>query len=280
MANIDTLVEDIYGLFSDDDTAPFSERSTREFAERLSQKICNRIAEGRVHGRLRLSNLGTPCRRQLYYRINAPDEAEPLSPEARIKFLFGDILEEMLLWLAKEAGHEVTDEQKEVDLYGVKGHIDGRIDGVLVDVKSASSFSFDKFKSHLSPDADGFGYLTQLDAYQHADSNEDVPGREGMGGFLVIDKTLGKICLDKHPRSGVNYEEKVREIQDDLGREVPPPRGFAPVPEGKSGNERLDVVCSYCAFKKKCYPGLRTFIYSGGPKFLTKVVRTPDVPEL
>ncbi len=40
------------------------------------------------------------------------------------------------------AGHEVTDEQKEVELEGLKGHIDCKINGRVVDIKTASGFSF------------------------------------------------------------------------------------------------------------------------------------------
>jgi hypothetical protein len=42
---------------------------------------------------------------------------------------------------------------------------------------------------------------------------------------------------------------------------------------------KLGTGCSYCAFKKHCWPGLRGFAYSGGPRYLTNVVKTPDVPE-
>ena len=61
-----------------------------------------------------------------------------------IAFLFGDIVEEVVLFLARAAGHEVTDEQKEIEINGVRGHIDGRVDGLPVDVKSASSYSYRK----------------------------------------------------------------------------------------------------------------------------------------
>jgi len=42
----------------------------------------------------------------------------------------------------------------------------------------------------------------------------------------------------------------------------------------------LPVGCSYCAFKHECYPELRTFIYSNGPKFLVEVARAPTVMEV
>ena len=64
--------------------------------------------------------------------------------------------------------------------------------------------------------------------------------------------------------------------------EQPPDRGFDPVPQSTknpNGNEKLSSACSYCDFKKECYPGLRKFIYSDRPVFLTKVVKKPMVYE-
>ena len=60
---------------------------------------------------------------------------------------------------------------------------------------------------------------------------------------------------------------------------VPPSRGFKPEADGKSGNMKLGVNCSYCDFKEKCHPGLRTFMYYKGTVFLTKVERVPDVKD-
>jgi hypothetical protein len=277
--NIKTLVGDIYGLFSNKKTEAFSEASIRDFSERLGRKISTRVSDERSPPALRLSNIGTPCRRQLYYRINSPESSEPLPPEARIKFLFGDILEELLLWLATEAGHTVKGEQDEVTFHGVKGHRDAIIDGHLVDAKSASSYSFNKFASHLTPDGDAFGYIPQLQTYLRS-SEEDPDLRDkDAASFLVIDKTLGKITLDTHEKDSVDYERKVDELREILARDKPPPRDFSPEPFGKSGNEKLPVVCSYCAFKKLCHPHVRTFVYSTGPVYLTKVTREPDVYE-
>lgn len=276
---IKTLVEDIYGLFSDKKTEAFSDDSIRDFSERLGRKISTRIADERGPPTLRLSNIGTPCRRQLYYRLRYENLAESLPPEARLKFLFGDILEELLLWLASEAGHKVEGEQDEVSFHGVKGHRDAIIDGHLVDCKSASSYSFDKFAAGLTPSGDAFGYIPQLQTYLRASAEDGRLLDKDRGSFLVIDKTLGKITLDTHEKDSVDYEKKVDELRSIIAQDTPPPRDFAPEPFGKSGNEKLPVVCSYCPFKKLCHPGVRTFIYSTGPVYLTKVVREPDVYE-
>lgn len=279
MKSINTLVEDIYGLFGKEDYIPL-EDAVAEFGHKLSSKVSSRIAETRGKQSLRLSNMGTPCERQLYYRVNYHDEAAPLPPEVRMKFLMGDILEELLLFMAAEAGHTVTGEQDEVSINGVLGHRDAVIDGVLVDVKSASSFSFNKFNSGLDLDSDSFGYLGQLSSYLYASRNDPLVLDKDGAAFLVIDKTLGKICLDYHRFSRIDYDRVANQKKEMVSSPVPPARGFKPEPDGKSGNMKLGVNCSYCDFRKKCHPGLRTFMYYSGPRFLTSTVRTPDVPEI
>lgn len=276
MAKIETLVPDILSLFATD-RLPISEPSVSDFADKLSKKIATRVTEERARPTLRLSNLGSRCNRQLWYKINRSEQAEALRPEVRVKFLFGDILEEMLLFLAREAGHDVQGEQDELNLNGVIGHRDAVIDGVVVDVKSASSRSFEKFAAGLGPDMDDFGYLTQLDTYLHA--SDDVADTS-RGAFFVIDKQLGKICLDFHNKSKVDYKSVVERKQAMMAKSEPPPRAFQAEPDGKSGNMKLPTACSYCAFKKTCWPGVRTFAYANGPRYLTQVKKTPDVPEV
>lgn len=270
MPKIDTLVEDIYGLFKHE--VSFSKETVRELGTSLGDMLVRRLSEKRQNDYLRLSNLGTPCRRKLWYSVCSPQLAEPLPPATRIKFLFGDILEQLLLFLARAAGHLVTDEQKEVEIAGVKGHIDGLIDGELVDCKSASTYSFNKFKSHSLGDDDAFGYLTQLGSYGAALNSK-------RNHFLAIDKTLGHITLDTWEQPDVDYTQMVEDSRAMLAQDQPPERTFSDVPDGKSGNRKLGVACSYCPFKLTCWNGLRQYNYARGPVYLTVVNREPRVAE-
>jgi hypothetical protein len=287
---IETLVEDIYGLFRS--SKKLSTEGIKSFGQRLADHISHRITSSHDAPTLRMSNLGTPCDRKLWYSVRAPELAEPLPPEAHMKFLFGDILEELILFLAKESGHDVTRQQEEVDLYGVKGHIDGVIDGVLVDVKSASSYSYRKFKEGLRRGADAFGYLTQLGGYREAlNKTGRVQETTGDGAlqdqsvskraaFVAVDKQLGHICVDVHEGDlDQDYEKLINSKRAVLSSGRPPQRAFQATADGKSGNYKLGVECSYCPFKKVCWPGVRTFLYSDGPRFLVRVEREPNVPE-
>jgi hypothetical protein len=221
-----------------------------------------------------MSNIGTKCRRRLWYRVNTPEAAEQLKASDRIKFLFGDLIEELAIFLAEISGHEVRGKQDELAINGVIGHRDAVIDNVVVDVKSASSRSFEKFENHLTRDTDSFGYIDQLGVY-HSSSQDGVD--PDVAAFLVIDKQLGKVTLDAHPRSEVNYEKEIEDIKSIVSAPNPPVRYYSDVPDGKSGNRKLCVECSYCEFKEKCWSNLRTFYYASGPRYLTEVYREPKV---
>lgn len=241
--------------------------------------VAQRLDPGPREPTLRLSNIGSPCERKLWYSINTPELGEALRPEAKIKFLFGDILELLLLFLAREAGHKVEGEQDVLNHHGVVGHRDCIIDGRVVDCKSASSYSFKKFSENGLQGNDPFGYLSQLGSYLDASRDDPRVTDKEQGSFLVIDKTLGKICLDTYKLDPVT-PEYVQGKKDVVAQNMPPKRGFSDEPEGKSGNRKLGVNCSYCEFKSACYPRLRSFAYSYGPVHLTWVEKEPKVPEI
>lgn len=230
---------------------------------------------------LRLSNYGKPLR-QLWYEVKGITPDSSLPANAKFKFLYGDLIESLVLLLAHEAGYAVIDQQREVEVDGVKGHIDCIIEGVLVDVKSASTFSFNKFKSGLIRQDDPFGYCLQLSAYSKA-----LGGLEG--AFLVVDKTLGNIHLERFSREELaqyDVSKRIAEDREALAKDIPPERCYEPVPFQKAGNEKLSIGCSYCAWKFSCWKdanngeGLKTYQYSNGPVFLTKVVKEPRVEKL
>jgi len=264
--NISTLVEDIYSVF--DEGKDIDPKEAETFGVSLGKLVIDRLRK-REKPYLRLSNLGKPCLRQLWYSINTAELGEKLSGPARIKFLIGDITEAVVLFLAKLAGHSVTDEQADVEVDGVSGHIDALVDDELVDVKSASPFSHQKFKDGLTPDKDSFGYLTQLASYGKSKGKK-------RGHFLSVDKVLGNLHLDTHdPLPEIDLDGRVRTAREVLDANTPPPRAFDDVPDGKSGNRKLGVNCSYCEFKQTCWPGLRTVAYANGPRYLTRILREP-----
>jgi hypothetical protein len=247
----------------------------------ISLKCQERFAANERKGSLRLSKLGDECPCALWYSVNHPELAESIQPWAQIKFMYGDILEALVIALAKAAGHTVEGEQDAVTVDGIVGHRDCIIDGCLVDVKSANSRSFEKFKSKAVMEADIFAsaYLCQLDAYLVGSSEDPRLRVKDRGYLLAIDKVLGHMVLYEHKLRESFIRQRVDEFKQLVVQPNPPRCTCGIVDDGKSGNQRLDVKASYNPYKYCCKTGLRTFLYSDGPRYLTKVVREPDVPE-
>lgn len=279
LKTIDTLVDDIYGLVDQGGEIP--EEMVAEFAKDLAGIVAERLSGEPREPYLRLSNLGTKCDRRLWLEIRHPELVEALPPEAKLKFLIGDLHEAILLFLARASGHSVEGQQDRITLEGVKGHRDAVIDGVLGDVKSASSFGFQKFEDGLTKDKDDFGYITQLNSYLEGSQDDPLVTEKSKAFFLASDKTLGKITVDIHEKdTETDYRELARQKQDMLKEDTLPPRAFSDEEDGKSGNRKLGTYCSYCPVKFSCWPNLKIYAYSGRPRFLTKVVRPPKVPRV
>lgn len=280
---IETLIKDIYTLLETKEIPEGVDLDAEceAFGKVMAQVMREQFDEYDAKGRLRLSAIGKPDRK--IYQAYQGIVGEPIRGATYIKFIYGHLVEAMLLSLTRLSGHSVTDEQKEAYVDGVKGHMDGRIDGVLMDVKSCSSYGFKKFKNNTLHEDDPFGYIAQLKAYAHSEGDTDY-------GWLAMDKQNGTLAwLHYNERNkeakyydAINWdvEERVKHIKKLVGEDVLPDQCYAEVPDGKSGNMKLASGCSYCEFKATCYPDLRTFHYSNGPRYLTKVVKDPKVLEI
>ena len=284
MKTIDTLVEDIYNLFEPSIINKISEEDLEKYLKEFTKSVTNNIKivlneQPKKQRKLSLSSIGKPTR-QLWYDKHSNSEARPLSPSTRIKFLYGHILEDLLILLSRVAGHTVTEEQKEVEVEGIKGHQDCKIDGVLVDCKSASGYAFKKFANNRLADDDPFGYIAQISAYS---AGNDV--KEAY--FLAIDKQHGNIALTKvHDMEMINAKERVQYLKGALDSKTIPDRCYSDIPEGVSGNRKLAIGCVFCAHKRECWSdanqgkGLRAFKYEKGPTYLTQVSKEPRVEEI
>lgn len=281
----ETIPNDIYKLLTSK-TMAVEDEDEREaiiqhFADECAQMLREAMGPEQVRkGRLRLSAIGKPDR-QIYNDYHSND-AEPHSGATYIKFLYGHLTEAMLLALVKLSGHKVTDEQKQCRVAGVRGSMDCNIDGVVVDVKSASSYGFKKFKDARLPYDDPFGYVGQIKGYAHSEGNPLI-------GWLAMDKQNGTLAwlgydLDNlppelEPIMGYDIEARVEALKKLVEGPIPQ-RCYDDVPDGKSGNRKLASGCSYCSHKYQCWENLRTFLYSSGSKYLTVVDTTPRVVEL
>mgnify|MGYP003120701528 FL=1 len=283
MKKINSLIKDIYNLFKDNKGCKLKTKDRDAIIDVCVENIRDQLTSSimgndRDASRLRMSNVGYPDRK-IWYQCNNTQQEE-LQDNDPIKFLYGHIIEELVFCFAKLSGHKVTDQQKETTLEGIKGHIDGRIDGVLVDVKSASPISYRKFKDRTLYSDDPFGYIDQLSSYATALKDKEA-------GFLVMNKISGELCwMGLDELEIADTSNRIKFLKGMVTSTTPPPKCYPDVPEGKSGNYKLSINCFYCSYKKECWAdannghGLRTFMYKKGPVHLTRVSRVPDVPEV
>lgn len=273
--SLDTLVKDIYDLMLSKKTLNDLDSVADKFGKEMSTILKQTFKpvsynKDNVH-KLRMSNIGK-SHRYLWYHYNGY-QGEKLQAHTLIKFMYGHLIEEMVLALVRLAGHEVTDEQKEAELQDITGHMDCKIDGVVVDVKSTSSYGFKKFKDGTLYNDDPFGYINQIKGYTKAENATE-------GAFLAMDKQNGTLTVLNIDTTDNDIEEQIVNIKKMVKEKEPPVHCYDLVPDGKSGNMKLSVGCSYCQFKKHCYPDLRAFAYSTGPKFLAVVKKQPNVHEI
>jgi len=286
LTDILTLIPDIYSYLNGaGDEHPDRDRIIEEFKEECGS-IIRRFTEERNtprQFRLRPSNMGYPVRK-LWFMANTPQPETEEQSHRPLMFLFGSLTEALLVCVAKLTGkHEVTDQQKTVGLGGLEGNIDAIVDGNLVDVKSASPFSFNAMRNGSltsnKPEDDPWGYRDQASFYTRADNRNDFY-------WLTFDKSSGELALTKFDalagmKSRKVLEEQIARTSEILKQPNPPAElCYQPVLDGKSGNEQLHKICSMCPFKKTCFPEIRVFKYANGLKYLTKVVRVPDVEEV
>jgi hypothetical protein len=282
--NHKTLVKDVLGVLDSKSSFEADPDDIAEFVDGVgfavikAQQEHTKVRDEKV---LYASEVGEPCRRKLWYKLHYPERGEYISNQTRLKFLYGDILEEVLLYLAKVSGHTVTQKQASIvhefdDGWQIRGRIDAVIDNEIVDVKSASPYGYEKMvENGLTKDNDAFGYSGQLNFYQdHKDQLEGDIGNQPR--FFVMDKQNGKIGLASAAPGIASLEQIKDEVKNPA---LIPERGFEDQ-DWTNGNRKLGVNCSYCAFKKDCWPGLRVFDYSRGPVWATSVKKVPKNVEI
>ena len=134
---IDTIATDIKTLvagISNGKPANVTEENMDKFLKNIKEAFNswnNPVRE--KDGKLRMSVLGKPPR-QLWYDRFSPKKTKSYDASLNIKFLYGHILEHLLLYLAELTGHKIGDQQKKVEIDNIKGHIDATVDGEVCDV--------------------------------------------------------------------------------------------------------------------------------------------------
>jgi hypothetical protein len=285
MKNVYTLVSDIYQLMETKEVAEGVdlESAIDLFGENVKELMRNEFGGRKRDGRkLRMSNIGREDR-YLWNVYNDVETSDDIQGHTYVKFLYGHLIEEMLLFLTRAAGHEVTDEQKKCEVNGISGSMDCKINGIVTDVKSVSTYGFRKFKDGSLAYDDPFGYVAQIKGYAASEG-------ETRYGWLAMDKQNGHLTYlmyDENDTQAPVYDlikfdisERIDHVKKLVEHPTPPDVCYGTIDDGKSGNQKLAVGCSYCSYKQVCWPSVRAFAYSSGPRYLTEVINEPKVPEI
>lgn len=285
MKKLNNLVPDIYKILdslTEGKELKISEEMYEEFGKDMADALRHwSTPQDRTEKEiLRMSNIGRPERRLWFDAHTQTETTEKLEPNIQIKFLYGHLLEVLLLFFVKLSGHKLTNMQKEITVNGIKGHMDCMIDGEVVDVKTASGYAYKKFKEGTLSEDDSFGYLAQLAGYEKAEGTNK-------GGFLVMNKETGELCTYiPDDMEKPNIVSKIENVKELIVKNEPPEFCYDPVPEGASGNMKLARGCTWCPHKIECHKdandgqGLRVFNYAKGPVYFTKIVKEPKVEEV
>lgn len=216
---------------------------------------------------LRLSSIGKCLRAQAYGLQDIPKK--PIGHRQKLTFLMGDIIEELVVLLAKHAEVKLTDEQKEVMFHGVPGHIDGMVDDNYVfECKSMAEIGFNNFvRSGMD---DSFGYLSQLNSYASALGSDMLwVGWNKNTCHLheevckvdkgLVERTKGNIDKLKANPNPESYPRLDCFKEETFGRKTK-----ANGMNNKTGNVLLDAPCSYCDYAEACWDGKVTKYLRGG----------------
>jgi hypothetical protein len=242
-----------------------------EFRDEISYAITRQLFRKREEkASLRLSGIGK-CLRGQAYTMHGHKPNQP-APQAKMKFLYGDIVEALVVILAKHAGVLLSDEQKEVHLEDVMGHIDGIVlhDDIkyLFECKSMSEQSFKRFVQVGMSD-DPFGYVSQANSYAYALGLDHIV-------WVGVCKSTGKM------------HEEIRKVDTDLAKRTIEnirrlkscrnPTQFDRFPakeetfgrktkkngmDNRTGNILLDTGCGYCNHNRTCWGSEVTLFLRG-----------------
>lgn len=224
---------------------------------------------------LRMSNIGR-ARCQLWFDKNKPEAAEPMQPFFLMQMIIGDITEAVFKGLLRAASVDFGDTETvvlKIEGAEIKGSYDLYLDGKIDDIKSASPWSYkNKFESfNTLADSDSFGYVAQLVGYAAA-KGVDV------GGWWVINKSDGafKYVAAEDVDVAVILEDIAYTVNY-INNDAPFRREYDAQPElfyGKpTGNMVLPDACTFCSYKKTCWPELQTL-----PKLVTKANTKDPAP--
>jgi hypothetical protein len=228
------------------------------FGDQARWSFLRQIGQERQEWRLRPSD--QKCSRQSWYKRMGKEEIADTGKFGT--FLFGDVAEAFAVTILHIAGVDVVDYQTQVTIpTGLKEDTFGTTDLLikwgghlwLVDVKSASSWSFEKAQAGLVDDA--FGYKKQIKTYLMAPELMALGVDRGM--LLFFNKETGRqFCeVPVPPPTTAEIQEWKTHCKTVMGDTEPdrPVWAITDLRPRLKVLELADVRCRYCPFIHTCW---------------------------
>jgi hypothetical protein len=244
--NINTVIPDIYNVMKSKEYSGDLQTIAMQAGREVEEAIKNAFEPYEQKTNLRMSGIGR-CERAQWYAVKGYTPEE-LDGSVYLTFLQGHVLEAVIVALVKLAGHRIEDQQKKHTVEGINGSQDCTIDGELVDIKTASAWSWDNKFTPTGIADDGFGYIKQLSAYGKNDNREH-------GYFLALNKNKSTLKLCKQELEQ-DVDTFIVDLKDKMESDTPPMRLAKATTLTKQGEEKLCMTCAFCNFKNDCYGSL------------------------
>ena len=246
-----------------------SPSAIKDFAKECEESVERQLNKKRKFS-IRMSGLGRPLCQQLLDRRGMKED---MDYNALFRFMFGDLVESVIVLIMEQADVEIVDKQKAVKL-DIAGHtVTGTLDLILRDemgvekvwdVKSASEWAF-KFKytgfggyDKIKED-DPFGYVMQGHLYGEATG---LP----FGGWIVVNKSSGEIAMVEAPDwQEEDRKEYLKDAEVRVKRLLDPNPDFVKPFKSefetykvkgeiiRTGNKTLPKICGMCGYRSHCW---------------------------
>jgi len=240
------------------------------FVEECKEAAKRQLSREKGDWRIRMSGIGRPVCQQILDKRGIKEEMEYNS---MFRFLFGDFTESILMLVMREAGVDIVDYQKSVEL-DIAGHkVKGTLDVIIRDevgiekvwdIKSASDWAFkNKFTNYggyeKMKEDDPFGYLMQGFLYSEASG---LP----FGGWIVVNKSSGEVAVvEAADWSGEDKKHYLQLAENRIQILVQDNPEFVRIKDVfethkkdgtvvRTGNKVLTRQCQLCGFRKHCWP--------------------------
>ena len=239
------------------------------FADSCRDSVTTQLNKQRQY-KIRMSGLGRPLCQQLLEKKGVEQEVQY---NMLFRFLFGDLVESIAVLVLEQAGIDIIEKQKAVNLNIGGTNVSGTLDLIIRDefgqdkvwdVKSASEWAY-KFKytgyggyEKIKED-DPFGYIMQGHLYGEATG---LP----FGGWIVINKSSGEVTVveapdwqaDDRKEYMADAKERIKVLTDESLEFKVPFKDIFEVykqdgQEVRTGNKLLPRPCNMCGYKTHCW---------------------------